>query len=79
MAGKRLRWFVCRLPGFPGKEAKGSHVRIKSEVHGEPGAPWSPRRPVLSTASSSAGVTQEPGGAAMWTAEGRGQGKAGPG
>lgn len=67
------------LPRLPGKEAKGSHVWIKSEVQGEPGAPWSPRKPVLSTASSSAGVTREPGGAAMWTAEGCGQGKAGSG
>lgn len=67
---------MCRLPGFSEKEAKGSHVRIKSEVLGESGAPRSPRRPVLSTASSSA----DPG--ALWgsNVDGRGSwpGKACP-
>lgn len=45
--GKVKGGSVCRLPGFPEREAKGSHVWTKSEVQGEPGAPWSPRRPLL--------------------------------
>lgn len=53
---------------------------IKSEVQGEPGAPWSPRRPLLQHLLELEGPRILGGGegAAMWTAEEHGQRKACP-